>query len=68
MAKHSQDRTIAVWNAAGGWTLVNEPRQPASYNFLIVCKYGDWSGFRSLAGCLSQSMENNDSQYKVVER
>ena len=26
-------------------------------NFLIVCDYGDWSGFRTLADCVKQFPE-----------
>jgi len=42
-------------------------------NFLIVCNYGDWSGFRTLAECEAQFDEFNEADrpnffYSVVER
>jgi hypothetical protein len=42
-------------------------------NFLIVCDYGDWSGFRTLAACEAQfaSLEAKakpDYFFQVVER
>jgi hypothetical protein len=43
-------------------------------NFLIVCQYGDWSGFRTLDGCIKQ-FESDPSLLKrpnhslqIVER
>lgn len=45
--------------------------------FLIICQYGDWSGFRTLAECqkqfpeLERTMVTNhakDGFYQVVER
>ena len=41
-------------------------------NFLIICVYGDWSGFRTLEGCERQfpDLENSrpDGYFEVVER
>lgn len=45
-------------------------------NFVIVCNYGDWSGFRTLADCEKQFSElenyytesNGKREYSVVER
>ena len=49
------------------------PRRPTSANFVIVCDYGDWSGFRTLADCQAQyaELENAgrpDGFYWVEER
>ena len=46
---------------------------PESANFLIVCDYGDWSGFRTLTECMRQfpELERNGRPnhfYQVVER
>lgn len=38
----------------GVWLQTAEPRYPDRPNFVIVCDYGDWSGFRTLAQCLAQ--------------
>ncbi len=42
-------------------------------NFVIVCEHGDWSGFRTLQGCINQFDEleasgRKDGYYWVVER
>jgi hypothetical protein len=56
---------------------VSEPAHPERTNFVIVCAYGDWSGFRTLAECEKQfpTMEashrrhgRGDGWYAVVER
>jgi hypothetical protein len=53
------------------------PQLPSSRNFLIVCSWGDWSGFRLLADCEAQfaELEANAAKmarpnfyYQVVER
>jgi len=50
---------------------------PARSNFLIVCDYGDWSGFRTLDACIAQFGELEKYAedriyphgfYRVVER
>lgn len=41
-------------------TRVLKPVNPSKRNFVIVCEYGDWSGFRTLAEC--------ESQYKELEK
>ena len=39
----------------GAWRKVGEPAgSPDRSNFVIVCQFGDWSGFRTLAACLAQ--------------
>ena len=43
------------------------------HNFLIVCDYGDWSGFRTLEKCLDQlTMDflktRYDGFFAIVER
>lgn len=57
-----------------------QPRWTDRPNFLIICNYGDWSGFRTLANCEKQLAEieesvkddrargYNGSWFKVVER
>lgn len=39
-------------------------------NFVITCRYGDWSGFRTLAECECQfnELESRFGEYAVVER
>ena len=52
------------------------PEQAARANFVIICGYGDWSGFRTLAECEAQFAElekyflesNGRREYAVVER
>lgn len=48
-----------------------------NYNFLITCRYGDWSGFRTLEECEKQipeleknmaDMREKDDHYYIVER
>lgn len=38
----------------GAWEQTSEPSNPQLPNFVIVCREGDWSGFRPLAACLRQ--------------
>ena len=50
-----------------------KPRNPERANFVIVCDYGDWSGFRTLADCQKQFAEleragKPDGYYWVEER
>jgi len=52
---------------------INTPARPDRANFVIVCEYGDWSGFRTLAECEAQfaELEAKDKPnfyYSVVER
>lgn len=70
-----------IYQMQGGkMTLVNEPISGyggGRQNFVIVCDYGDWSGFRTLAACQHQFPEleqyvktgtRPDGFYRVVER
>lgn len=45
---------------------------PTKANFVIVCNYGDWSGFRPLQECLDQIPERwgnyQPGFYQIVER
>jgi hypothetical protein len=45
---------------------------PESPNFVIVCRYGDWSGFRTLAECEAQNPDADGSKgygfYWIEER
>lgn len=67
-----EDRKIfSLFN--GHMTKLNEPLRPERANFVIVCDYGDWSGFRTLAECEAQFPEleakgRSNFFYSVVER
>ncbi len=57
----------------GKMTYMNNAKNPEKVNFVIVCEYGDWSGFRTLGECQQQfdELEKNgkhDGFYWVVER
>jgi len=62
----------------GKMTRVASTKGPTNLaNFLIICSYGDWSGFRTLEGCEKQFPEleetakengRDDHFYQVVER
>ncbi len=57
----------------GAMVKIAEPRLPLNANFVIVCEYGDWSGFRTLAECELQfpdleSKGRPSGYYEVVER
>jgi hypothetical protein len=49
------------------WMKVKEPNRPNSFNFVICCQYGDWSGFRSLQECLSQTMSVRPAGFFWIE-
>lgn len=65
-----------IFDSVNGKLLpINEPIfRPDRANFVIVCQYGDWSGFRTLEECKSQfpeleeRMANRNVAYAVVER
>lgn len=68
-----------IWHAVNGKMVkIGKPHgRVENFNFLITCKYGDWSGFGSLAECearipeLEKMMaehEGKDSFYYIVER
>lgn len=38
-------------DSEGGFTLKDKPYRPQAANFVIICGYGDWSGFLTLAEC-----------------
>jgi hypothetical protein len=57
----------------GDWAPVQPPRgRIDAYNFLIVCDYGDWSGYRTLSGCLTQIPASwthyQNGFYRIEER
>ncbi len=57
----------------GRMAKVEEPQRPDRANFVIVCEFGDWSGFRTLAECEKQFPElvangRPNGYYEVVER
>lgn len=65
-------RTIYV-NRGREFVKVQEPKRPNSFNFVIVCDYGDWSGFRSIEECMKQfnelvNVNRPDGFYRVEER
>ena len=69
---YNSGRTIYTLHK-GKMMRIAEPKNPKSANFLIVCAYGDWSGFRTLEGCEKQFPElepsgQPDDFYRVVER
>lgn len=48
----------------------NRPKNPDRANFKIVCDYGDWSGYRTLADCLAQIPNWKNRRpgfYRIVE-
>jgi hypothetical protein len=46
---------VTIYELVNGvWLQVRRPANAARANFLIVCDYGDWSGFRTLGECLAQ--------------
>lgn len=55
-----------------GWqwfSLVDVPAERAERaNFVITCLDGDWSGFRTLADCLKQTMPARVGHYWIEER
>jgi hypothetical protein len=62
-----------VYKLVGGkWVRTSQPKQPEGSHFLIVCDYGDWSGFRTLDKCLAQIPDPNGLRpngfYRIVER
>jgi len=51
---------------------IEEPKDPEARNFVIVCEYGDWSGYRTLDKCIEQfpeleSKNRGNFFYRVVE-
>jgi len=61
---------FALFN--GKMTKMAEPKRPERANFVIVCDYGDWSGFRTIEECQSQFAELEKSNrpnfyFRVVE-
>ena len=56
----------------GVWIGTGFVRNPDAVNFVIVCDYGDWSGFRTLADCLKQIPESWPNRragfYRIEER
>jgi hypothetical protein len=56
----------------GGWVNVGVVTRANRANFVIVCDYGDWSGFRTLDACLRQIpeawRERRPGFYRIEER
>ena len=69
--KIMNSKEVYFW-ANGEWVAALKPDRTDRDNFLICSNYGtsDWSGFRTLENCLSQTMNNNrpDGYYTIVER
>jgi len=50
-----RNSNTAVYELINGvWIGTGFVQNPDRANFVIVCGYGDWSGFRTLAECLAQ--------------
>ena len=66
--------TVIYQQFKGKFTKIAEPRLPNNYNFVILWKGMDWSGFRDLAGCEKQFAELESQEdatkdnFSVVER
>ena len=59
--------------AGGKLVVLNEkPDNREGKNFLIVCPYGDYTGFKSLQACIDQLMrigpERPDNFFAIVRR
>lgn len=54
----------------GKWVKHDDPRgNREAANFVIMCKYGDWSGFRTLQECVRQQPpKREDFFYWIEER
>jgi hypothetical protein len=66
-----------IWHSVDGkmFKIGNPKGRTQNINFLITCKFGDWSGFRTLLDCekqipdLEQMMKEDPSKYyNIVER
>jgi len=55
MSRRKSDLTLYIL-IEGKWEATDQEASSSEElpNFLIVCDYGDWSGFRTLDECLSQ--------------
>ena len=66
-------RATAVRELINGvWIHTGFVQNAARPNFVIVCRYGDWSGFRTLAACEAQNPDPNGTRpagyYWIEER
>ncbi len=65
-----QERDNVIYSTAGGrfCRSANNIRASAdAANFVIICPFGDYSGFRTLAGCESQFPQLEEKLAKYVE-
>lgn len=61
-------RIVAEWRE-GAWHPSDSPDNPDLPNYVIVCDYGDWSGFRTYWACIKQAMSGNSNvSYWIEER
>lgn len=72
MRNINRDKTIYELDN-GKMLKIGATDRPDRNNFLIVCDYGDWSGFRTLAECEKQipeleSYKMRSGYFKIVER
>lgn len=63
---------VEIYTHVDGRIKVLTPaKRPEYINFKIICPYGDWSGWRTLAECLPQFeqiiKEQPDRYYTIVE-
>lgn len=50
------------------WIRHDDPRGDRNTpNFVIVCKHGDWSGFRTLQECVRQNPPNREDFFYWIE-
>lgn len=73
MAQTQPGDTIIYALINGRMCKIGQPKLPDHRNFVIVCNFGDWSGFRTLAQCEEQFAEleakgQPDGYFEVVER
>lgn len=70
---HESDNLIAMW-VDNNWEVVGKAKGNVERNnFLILSHFGryDWSGFRTLDGCVKHSFFGVDREngfYLIVER
>ena len=70
----TQNNDSTIYELRNGKMLkIGTTDRPDRNNFLIVCNYGDWSGYRTLAECEKQipeleSYKMRSGYFHIVER
>ena len=62
---------IAVWVQKDRcWKITGTPRNCNNMNFVIVCWWGDWSGYRTWEGCIGEEMPDRtvENYFFIEER